>query len=96
VAAMLPSNMFEPKTPVAFPEFYQMVEGHNGRAYSANHLIGKTSFLNLINCEAAVAQSPNPDTYYCLRYESAKTIPHAFPEPQEEPRPDHAGRDNEL
>ncbi len=67
------------QTPVVFPVFYQMVEVHEGRAFSANHLLGQTSFLSLDDCQSAIKQRQNPENYYCLKYESAKTIPYSFP-----------------
>ena len=67
---------FDSRAPVVFPEFYQMMEIHEGRAYSADHHIGKTSFLTRADCEAA---RPDPKVYYCLRYESARVLRYKSP-----------------
>lgn len=83
VSAMLPSvhsDTFEYKTPVMYPEFYQLVEGYAGQAKPASHQYGPVSFAQKDDCQAALTQRPHPENYYCLKYESAKTIDYTFPE----------------
>jgi hypothetical protein len=66
-------------TTVVYPAFYQMVRAYNNTAVAADHRAGVISFFTEEECNAAVAQRPQPEMYYCLRYESAKTISHKFP-----------------
>ncbi len=67
-------------TPVLFPVFYQLVQGHNGMAVSAPHGYGPVSFKNKEDCLKAIELRQNQANYYCLRYESAKTIDYTFPD----------------
>jgi hypothetical protein len=69
-----------PSAKVMYPVFFQIVRGYAGMATPTDHKYGSVSFLTAEGCSAAVASRPHPENYYCLRYESAKTIPYIFPE----------------
>ena len=67
------------ETQVMYPVFYQLVQGYSGMAGPPNKQYGPVSFMRKEDCLDAIAARPNPENYYCLRYESAKTIPYTFP-----------------
>ena len=73
--------MPERATTVMYPVFYQMVQGYSGFAGPPNKQYGPVSFMRQEDCEAAIATRPHPENYYCVRYESAKTVPWAPPPP---------------
>ena len=83
-SGLTPEPSDEPKTPVMYPVFYQIVQGYAGTASPAPHTYGPVSFMTEEDCRAAIASRPHPENFYCLRYDSAKAIQWTPPDPPRE------------